>query len=232
MRIWDIDPGYLNRQSLLGEHRELHGMVSIFVNRKEGYSRHPETKRWEGYGWALKYRHRQLSCEMALRGYIDRSPVRTRSSPGLWPDNYIDSPAEQYRILEKKYADREPGRISLPKSVEQLWNQHKYSILARDPELYKEIGSNVAVTNVQFEDLSELLVEKLRDIPEPGTTRNAVLHMWDYVSGPEGDKRILPDSLTTLKLLSIVQQRSMKRNVSYLINSTALSELMVWLPNR
>jgi len=26
MRIWDIDPGFLNAQSLLGEHRELHGI--------------------------------------------------------------------------------------------------------------------------------------------------------------------------------------------------------------
>ncbi len=62
MRIWDIDPGYLNRQSLLGEHRELHALVSIVVNGKQGYSQHPETIRWLKYGWALKYRHKQLSC--------------------------------------------------------------------------------------------------------------------------------------------------------------------------
>ena len=46
MRIWDVSPGYLNRQSLLGEHRELHGLVSILVHGKRGYSRHPETVRW------------------------------------------------------------------------------------------------------------------------------------------------------------------------------------------
>jgi len=34
MRIWDIHPGYLNRQSLLGEHRELHGIFSIITNKK------------------------------------------------------------------------------------------------------------------------------------------------------------------------------------------------------
>ena len=53
MRIWDINPGYLNRQSLLGEHRELHGIVSIILNIKKGYSKHPETIRWVGYGWSL-----------------------------------------------------------------------------------------------------------------------------------------------------------------------------------
>ena len=54
MRIWDVNPGYLNRQSLLGEHRELHAIVSIIKNNKKGYSRHPETLRWMGFGWALQ----------------------------------------------------------------------------------------------------------------------------------------------------------------------------------
>jgi len=49
MRVWDINPGYLNRQSLLGEHRELHGIISIIVNKKKGYANHPETVRWVGY---------------------------------------------------------------------------------------------------------------------------------------------------------------------------------------
>ncbi len=45
MRIWDINSGYLNSQNLLGEHRELHGFVSIIVNKKKGYAKHPETLR-------------------------------------------------------------------------------------------------------------------------------------------------------------------------------------------
>ncbi len=84
MRIWDVQPGYLNRHSLLGEHRELHAMVSIIGNGKKGYARHPETLRWRGYGWALRQRHRMLAEEMALRGYRDKSPVRLRSWAGLW----------------------------------------------------------------------------------------------------------------------------------------------------
>ena len=34
MRIWDIDPGFLNDKSLLGEHRELHGLMSIHCEQK------------------------------------------------------------------------------------------------------------------------------------------------------------------------------------------------------
>ena len=110
MRVWDIHPGYLNRQSLLGEHRELHGLVSILVNGKKGYSQHPETLRWVGYGWALKQRHRELVAEMNLRGYQDKSPVRTRSNLGVWPSVYIDEPHIQLKLLKAKYENKEKIR--------------------------------------------------------------------------------------------------------------------------
>ena len=144
MRIWDINPGYLNDQSLLGEHRELHGIVSILVNGKKGYSRHPETLRWVNHGWALKQRHRLLAAEMALRGFTDKSPVRTRSNHARWPDEYIDHPDKQFQILATKYQDKKPGRIPLPTTAQQLWSQHKYSILARNTRLYKKLGPSVA----------------------------------------------------------------------------------------
>ena len=103
MRIWDINPGYLNRQSLLGEHRELHGIVSIISNNKKGYSKHPETLRWVGHGWALKQRHKLLVAEMNLRGYTDKSPVLLRTKINTWPESFIDSPASQLSILSNKY---------------------------------------------------------------------------------------------------------------------------------
>ncbi|MDH5573806.1 MAG: pyrimidine dimer DNA glycosylase/endonuclease V, partial [Gammaproteobacteria bacterium] len=109
-----MNPGYLNRQSLLGEHRELHGIVAIISHNKKGYSRHPETLRWVGYGWALKQRHHLLVAEMNLRGYVDRSPVLLRAKPQCWPDIYIDEPARQLTILKEKYKTLEQGRIPLP----------------------------------------------------------------------------------------------------------------------
>ncbi|HEX4568534.1 MAG TPA: pyrimidine dimer DNA glycosylase/endonuclease V [Vicinamibacterales bacterium] len=38
MRIWDVAAGYLNRQSLLGEHRELHGLHNIVTLGRRGYA--------------------------------------------------------------------------------------------------------------------------------------------------------------------------------------------------
>lgn len=232
MRIWDINPGYLNRQSLLGEHRELHGIVSIIVNGKKGYSHHPETVRWAGYGWGLRQRHRLLAAEMALRGFTDRSPVVTRARKGVWPETYIDEPFRQFQILEAKYRGKEQGRIPLPKDAQQLWSHHKYSVLARDVVLYRKLGRYVAgmKPHDDFSELATLFTELLRKPPSPGGLRNALQHMWGHVSDgaavPKGEVESWPSG----RLLAEIQRRSLACEEPYLTTSTALSELKVWVP--
>jgi hypothetical protein len=132
VRVWDLNPGYLNRQSLLGEHRELHVIVSIIKHNKKGYSRHPETLRWVDFGWALGQRHRLLATEMNLRGYVDMSPVLLKTQRQKWPEVFVDLPATQLSILAEKYKEKEQGRIPLPKNVQQLWAQHKYSVMPQN----------------------------------------------------------------------------------------------------
>ncbi len=181
MRIWDISPGYLNRQSLLGEHRELHGILSILTNNKKGYSRHPETLRWVGCLQALARRHQQLACEMALRGYKEKSPVLVTGHE-VWPAIYIDEPAVQFELLRAKYVDRESGRIPLPRNAQQLWSQHKYSVLARDVQLYKAIGRETAGGKADFAKLARQLSELLRQAPSVGGLKNALQHLWGYLN--------------------------------------------------
>jgi hypothetical protein len=229
MRIWDIHPGYLNRQSLLGEHRELHGMVSIIVNGKKGYSRHPETLRWVGYGWAIKQRHRELVCEMELRGYVDNSPVKTRSNKGVWPPGYIDKPHIQFQLLKDKYKGKEEGRIPLPKNEQELWSHHKYSVLARDPEKYNQIGRRIANQEMSFGNLALMLVEILRVPPGEGGIRNAVQHMWGYFSSENKDSCPDIEDWSIRKLLYATQERAKQTKEPYINSSTALSELMGWL---
>jgi len=230
MRIWDISPGYLNRQSLLGEHRELHGIVSIIRDNKKGYSKHPETLRWLGYGWALKQRHKLLATEMNLRGYVDRSPVLLRSKPEVWPENYIDSPANQIMLLRKKYKTLEYGRIPLPRNAQQLWAQHKYSVMARDISAYKELGKWVT-SKSGSKELSDVALEVtmlLRKPPEPRLIENTLLHMWGYVSKCTSTSGKELGSLSMKALLSKIQQLSLANNVKYLTESTSLSELDAW----
>jgi uncharacterized protein YbgA (DUF1722 family) len=232
MRIWDISPGYLNRQSLLGEHQELHGIVSIIVNGKKGYSKHPETLRWVGHGWALNQRHRQLAAEMSLRGYTEKSPLNDmRANEGIWPNTYIDEPFRQFQLLTSKYQNKELGRIPLPKNAQQLWSHHKYSVLARDVRLYKEIGQDVARTkNANFSQLTMVLTEMLREPPSIGGVRNTLQHMWGYVSEYNTEAKSKINSWSSRQLLKEIQMLAIANKNLYLTTSTALSELMTWIP--
>jgi hypothetical protein len=231
MRIWDISPGYLNRQSLLGEHRELHGIVSIIINKKKGYSKHPETLRWVRYGWALRKRHQLLVSEMELRGYSEQSPVRTRRQKGEWPEIFIDPPIKQYQILWDKYQHKDSGRIPLPQNAQQLWRHHKYSVMARDINLYKEIGPTVAQMkpSQDFSDLALYLCKILRQPPHLGNMRNALLHMWGYVSDNNDTDLSDINSWALQKLFRHVQKKALTSNHTYLLESIALSELKVWI---
>ncbi len=230
MRIWDINPGYLNRQSLLGEHRELHGIVSIIANNKKGYSRHPETLRWVEYGWALTTRHKLLAAEMELRNFNERSPVSMDANEGVWPTIYIDPPGKQLDILKEKYQDREKGRIPLPRTAQELWSHHKYSILARDIGLYQEIGRTVAKMRPDddFSSLFQRITEKLRCAPFPGGMKNAIQHMWGHVAEEYSDSRQQVADWSCNELFGKMQQLAVKMEEPYLMHSTALSELKIW----
>lgn len=230
MRIWDIDPGYLNRGSLLGEHRELHGLISIISNNKKGYSHHPETKRWGGFERALSIRHNQLVKEMEFRGYHHKSPILLNNMKEGWPCLYIDKPSNQYKILMGKYKDKQEGRIPLPRNIYQLWAQHKYSIMSRDIELYKYIGSAIAQQDNNIKDkLEEILINKLREQPSEGGIRNALQHMWGYVSKNSSYNRKEIETLSNSSFLSLLQKEVKNQKTEYIIHSTALVELGVWI---
>jgi len=225
MRIWDIDPGFLNTQSLLGEHRELHGIHSIISKGKSGYSRHPETLRWISHLPALVIRHDLLVEEMKLREFNHYSPLDRVESSIKWPPTFMDQPAEQYRLLQAKYVEKKQGRISLPRNIQGLWASHKYSVMARDPATYKKIGQLVASGEISFDTLSEKLVLLMRTSPPLGRLANAISHMWGYIAAYSP---VDPQSLTCSELLDEIQDKSQKYTVEYLLRSTAIGELKFW----
>jgi hypothetical protein len=229
VRVWDVDPGYLNRQSLLGEHREIHGLLSIVIHDKKGYAQHPETLRWKNHLAALKHRHDLVVSEMRLRGYRHHSPV-TIGGALIWPDRFVDPPGEQFAILKGKYLNREPGRIPLPQTAQQLWAQHKYSALARDPGYYRSTGQRLARSgdSVPIDHLALELVALLRKRVPEGRLINALQHLWGHVSQfaqtPHPGVHTDPESL-----IASIRELSVKHNVTYLTESTALSDLHAWI---
>lgn len=103
MRIWDVEPAWLCRQHLLGEHREFHAVWTVLTEDKTGYANHPETIRWRGKAKALFNRHAKLVKEMMKRGYGHHSPLDVAQAKG--PDVqtvFVDSPAEQLTLLKLK----------------------------------------------------------------------------------------------------------------------------------
>ncbi len=73
-RMWLIDPVYLCRQHLLGEHNELHKVVGHIVRGNlrvvKGHARKKQidTSR-------IRHRHYELVQEMEERGYHHHSPL-------------------------------------------------------------------------------------------------------------------------------------------------------------
>lgn len=225
MRVWDVHPGYLSRQSLLGEHREIHAIFSVVMNRKAGYARHPETLRWKDALGSLTHRHGFVVQEMVLRGYGHFSPAPDAGQTP-WPETFIDEPFTQFSLLSAKYGGLRAGRIPIPRDPSSLWAQHKYSVMARDPGAYRAIGKAVASARGEafFRELARTLAEVLRTRPRKGPLGDALLHMWGYVSGlgpgrPEDD---LPG------LAREIQERALLHGVRYLVESTALSDLAYW----
>lgn len=229
MRVWDVDPGYLNRQSLLGEHREIHAILSIITNDKKGYARHPETLRWKYRLGALKHRHDLVVSEMRLRGYQHHSPAKVQGS-SVWPDEFVDPPGKQFAILRDKYVDREPGRIPLPRTAKELLAHHRFSIMARDPEYYFQTKQTLdqSQNGASFDRLAHDLVDMLRCRPLEQPLTDALDLMWDHVAelaqatyrGMQND----PEALITA-----ARQFATEHRVVSLLESTALSDLHAWI---
>ena len=226
MRIWDVNPGYLDRQRLLGEHRELHGLYNVLTLGKKGYARHPETLRWRGCVAALCMRHAQLVAEMHLRGYRHASSLPVPSGQAIaWPQGWIDPPARQFELLAGKQAGGNSARIPLPRNDQQLWAQHKYSMMAHAPVVSARLGGEVAEGRWRndFPSLVERLVRQLQQAPATGCMHNALLHMWGYVAGDEAQPADDP------ALLASIQHLAGAQGHAYLLHSTALGELAAWL---
>jgi hypothetical protein len=103
MRIWDIKPGRLCRNHLLGEHRELHAIWVILSRNKKGYSRHPEVLRWKGKLRALYLRHALLVDELKKRAYCHHSPLDKSLATGRATQlEFIDPYRKQLRIIRGK----------------------------------------------------------------------------------------------------------------------------------
>ncbi|MAL97203.1 DUF1722 domain-containing protein [Hydrocarboniclastica marina] len=216
--VYDVDPGFLDDHRLAAQMRLLVGLVT---SRSRPHPEHYPTV-WVGYEDALSLRLNQTIGELRLRGLATPEPVALTDESILWPALDRDRLRQQLQDV----AAGPPGRIRLPRNDHELWATYKYAVLARNQNSYSRIGQRVAARSFPLEQLWPSLINATHVPPQEEGLRNALQHMWGYVSrhstvNPQGGS--LPD------LLREVQQLAVAHEVSYLLNSTALGEFAAWL---
>lgn len=221
--FFDVDAGLLDDELLAEQMRLLLGLVS--QDRSAGINgRMPVL--WQGHEDALALRLNQLMAEMVLRGKAVPGYVAITSESLLWPALDPRSLVAQLGAIRDRAGDGKPGRIRVPRNEHELWATYKYSVLARNTRAYQTFGQRVASRSVPMEMLWASMISATRVAPSPGGIRNALQHMWGYVSG---QATVHPQTDDLAGLADHIQTLAGEHQVSYLLNSTALSELRVWL---
>ena len=202
-----IAPGYWSLDRLLAWHeRALSGESAEFA-----LSRHQV---------------RAVLRELTLRG------VHTGDLPEFsGADREPGAPPEptvlkaQWRALPEQ-----KGRIPAPARVTELWAHHKYSMMARNPSRGREIGARRGAQDpdLTVETLLPELVTMLATPPPEPTLRDAVMHMWGYVSPVARDRGLEADYSDIPRLVGRIGEIALEDPSSYLAHSTALCDLALW----
>ena len=169
----------------------------------------------------------RIAAEMTLRG-LDPAGGRSSAAIPALPAEADATPADQLRLLARE-GDRR-GRIPVPCNAQALWAQHKYSILARHPGRYRELGRAVARNGMDFVELATELTTWLREGPDAAGLRNALQHLWGHVAHWQPPERHAANAWSPGRLLAEIRWRAMAGADTYVRHSTALGELGAWLP--
>lgn len=219
--IFDLDPGFLDDEWLSAQMRLVMGLSSADDAARQ---RLPEC--WQGHEDALVLRLNQLIVEMRMRGQATPEPLPLTAESVIWPARGATPLEEQVARVGERARSGRVGRIRLPRNDHELWASYKYTVLARNHQAYLRFGQRIAARAIPYETLWYEMINASRVAPTPGGVRNAVQHMWGYVSNLSA---VNPQVGSLQALLVEIQRLAVAHQVSYLLNSTALGELMAWV---
>ncbi len=234
MRVWDLHPGYLSRQSLLGQHAEIHALFAVLTGGGRGYASHPETLRWRNHQNLLAARHDLTVKEMRLRGFNHASPLEGPGDGSHEALQYVDLPGRQFALLREKYAQRgQQGRIPLPQKGSAFWAHHKYSIMARGYQRYKEMQQFLKERkDYPVEEDAELMdrvISCMQEMPAEAPLRNVTDHLWGYFkkSSTRAEReafQILKEKGPSGAQLDYLYSLAVKYRQQYLLSSTVFAD--------
>jgi hypothetical protein len=226
MRIWYIHPGYLPFEVLLREQAALQNYLS---DLRGSVSSSPVTVSLSNS--FLKIRHALVRAEVEYRNgllHSAGSPLHNLTEINL-PSNFDSAVVRQFQQLDlSKGREKSGSRLPVPQNVQQLWSQHKYSVMARPPETYKALGQKFAQDTSQeaFRQAAPVMTRKLYHSPPPGRLHNALQHMWGHVSRYSNEA--IEDIDSPYPLIQRIQKLCKENEEPYLTTSTALTELRAW----
>ncbi|MDN3640703.1 hypothetical protein QWY82_18035 [Simiduia curdlanivorans] len=227
MQVWDLSPGYLNDEELLTQR---HWVISLLANRgKPEGDGAAQARHWSHCLNALRCVEAWINAECRLRELaVSMDAQSTQLAPLnlVWPK--LMAPGAQLVELAN-VADRAPGRIPLPQTTKGLWTHHKYSVAARSMDAYRAISVKVATGKGRdnFDWVAAEVMGQLRVRPSRESLRDALMQMWGYVAAAGAVQSRLFDDFPAL--FAEIQKRTSVQANHYLLTSTALSELSVWL---
>jgi len=213
----DIDPGYFSTTLL----EQFHAQLSRRLQHRQ-IKGQPTCQGTDLEEDALNTLHLNLlTAELNLRhpsSYLSFTtpilPPVAESQRPMW------SPLECMEILATT-----ESRIPCTLKPHQLWAQHKYSVMARNPALYQQLGPAVANRSIQAAELLQTLILCKRKAPDLGGLRNAAWHMWGYV---KAQSLLSPEHTPLPMLFGEIQHLAVQQPSQYLLHSTALGEFAYW----
>ncbi len=220
---WIISPAYFRNEDLIKEYQQL------IANSDSEFS--------QNFTWEYHYRVLTLEAEIKLRNLIQIESLNLASINQLanqatqYSQKFISESYLQFKILKQNYNDQTSRRIATPRNTRELWMQHKYSIMARNVNLYKEIGRFVAQNNSyeHFPKLYLTLVNELRKKPKRNSILNVLQHLWGYISNFSNIPKNQIHQLDLHSFLIEIQKCVQLAQQKYLTNQIALSELEIWI---
>ena len=179
MKIWDCYPAYLNQNQLIAEHRELHGLMQLIeTGGGEQSNMDPHVANWLQAPQALAWRHALLVEEMRLHQVDHKSPMDYDRKTTVWPVISKEmSLSMQYDQLKALSHD---ARLVIPTETETLIRQNAFSIMARDPGLYKYLQSESHHGRLALPELFREVTLVVRKPVSKEVYERVIATMWRY----------------------------------------------------
>lgn len=179
MKVWDCFPAYLNQNQLIAEHRELHGLQQN-VERDVPItdSMDPHIANWLRAPQAIAWRHALVAEEMRLHQVDHKSPIDSFRTPITWPSFSKEvTLTMQFEQLKALHHD---ARLTIPDETETLIQQSAFSLMARDPGLYKYLQNESHHGRLALAELFREVSEVVRKPVQREVYDRVIASMWRY----------------------------------------------------